>query len=257
MSPRIDTTAMILAAGLGTRLKELTQNKPKALVVLDGKPLLQHCIENLIANGFYHIVINVHHFGEQIIDFVTHNKFDAVIQISDERNQLMDTGGGIIQASPLFKDSKSVLVHNVDIISDVNLGEMSQQFLNSGDDAWLLTQDRETNRKLLFDNENLLIGWMNKSKKQFKWVDESKSALRQAQGPLLYYKEMAFSGLHFFRSDLFSEFDVKPQSVIDLYLNLAKNNRIVSMPIQPDYWFDLGKPEQLENASSYLNTQMK
>ncbi len=254
MSPRIDTTAMILAAGLGTRLKALTQDKPKALVELNGKPLLQHCIENLIANGFYHIVINVHHFGEQIIDFVTHNKFDAVIQISDERNQLMDTGGGIIQASPLFKDSKSVLVHNVDIISNVNLRELAAQFLDSKDDAWLLTQDRETNRKLLFDNENQLVGWMNKAEERFKWVDESMSALRQAQGPQLYYKEMAFSGLHFFRSDLFANFECKPQSVIDLYLGLAKTNRIISKPIQPDYWFDLGKPEQLQAAENYLIT---
>ena len=254
MSPRIDTTAMILAAGLGTRLKALTQDKPKALVPLNGKPLLQHCIENLIANGFYHIVINVHHFGEQIIDFVTHNKFDAVIQISDERNQLMDTGGGIIQATPLFKDSKSVLVHNVDIISNVNLRELAAQFLDSKDDAWLLTQDRETNRKLLFDNENQLVGWMNKVEERFKWVDESMSALRQAQGPQLYYKEMAFSGLHLFRSDLFANFERKPQSVIDLYLNLAKTNRIISKPIQPDYWFDLGKPEQLQAAENYLIT---
>ena len=257
MSPRIETSAMILAAGLGTRLKALTQDKPKALVELNGKPLLQHCIENLIANGFYHIVINVHHFGEQIIDFVKQNKFDADIEISDERDLLMDTGGGIVKATPLFKDSKAVLVHNVDIISNVNLGEMSQQFLASGDDAWLLTQDRETNRKLLFDDENLLVGWMNKAEQRFKWVDESKSALRpfdklRAQGPSL--KEMAFSGLHFFHSDLFAAFEDKPQSVIDLYLNLAKTNRIISKPIQPDYWFDLGKPEQLEAAENYINT---
>ena len=251
MSPRIDTTAMILAAGLGTRLKALTQDKPKALVPLNGKPLLQQCIENLIANGFYHIVINVHHFGEQIIDFVTHNKFDADIDISDERDLLMDTGGGIVKATPLFKDSKAVLVHNVDIISNVNLGEMSRRFLVSKDDAWLLTQDRETNRKLLFDDENRLVGWMNKAEQKFKWV-HNESALRQAQGPSL--KEMAFSGLHFFRSDLFANFECKPQSVIDLYLNLAKNNRIVSRPIQPDYWFDLGKPEQLIAAENYLKT---
>jgi NDP-sugar pyrophosphorylase family protein len=258
MSPRIDTTAMILAAGLGTRLKALTQDKPKALVALNGKPLLQHCIENLIANGFYHIVINVHHFGEQIIDFVTHNKFDAVIQISDERNQLMDTGGGIIQATPIFKDSKSVLVHNVDIICDVNIGELSRQFLASGDDAWLLTQDRESNRKLLFDNDNQLVGWLNKAEQQYKWVHDSSTALRRAQGPQFYdYKEMAFSGLHFFRSDLFAEFECKPQSVIDLYLKLAKTNRIISKPIQPDYWFDLGKPEQLETAEKYLITQAR
>ena len=252
MSPRIETTAMILAAGLGTRLKALTQDKPKALVELNGKPLLQHCIENLIANGFYHIVINVHHFGEQIIDFINQHQFDAVLQFSDERNLLMNTGGGIVKATPLFKDSKAVLVHNVDIISNVNLREMAAQFLNSKDDAWLLTQDRETNRKLLFDDDDQLVGWMNKSEKQFKWVDESKSALRQAQGPSL--KEMAFSGLHFFRSDLFAKFECKPQSVIDLYLNLAKNNRILSKPIQPNYWFDLGKPEQLQAAENYIKT---
>ena len=264
MSPRIETSAMILAAGLGTRLKALTQDKPKALVELNGKPLLQHCIENLVANGFYHIVINVHHFGEQIIDFINQHQFDAVIQISDERNLLMDTGGGIVKATPLFKDSKAVLVHNVDIISNVNLGEMSQQFLDSKDDAWLLTQDRETNRKLLFDDENQLVGWMNKSEEKFKWV-HNESALRcfvfaqqpRAQGPQPYYKETAFSGLHIFRSDLFAEFEDKPQSVIDLYLNLARTNRIVSKPIQPDYWFDLGKPEQLQAAENYLNNLVK
>jgi NDP-sugar pyrophosphorylase family protein len=249
-----DTTAMILAAGLGTRLKALTQDKPKALVPLNGKPLLQHCIENLTANGFHHIVINVHHFGEQIIDFVKQNKFDADIEISDERDLLMDTGGGIVKATPKFKDSKAVLVHNVDIISNVNFGEMSQQFLSTDDDAWLLTQDRETNRKLLFNDENRLVGWMNKAEQRFKWVGESKSALRRAQGPQPYYKEKAFSGLHFFRSDLFAEFEVKPQSVIDLYLNLAKTSRIISKPIQPDYWFDLGKPEQLLAAENYIKT---
>ena len=253
-----DITAMILAAGLGTRLKALTQDKPKALVPLNGKPLLQHCIENLIAKGFLHIVINVHHFGEQIIDFVESHHFDADIQISDERDLLMDTGGGIIKATPLFKESKAVLVHNVDIISDVNLGEMSQQFLASGDDAWLLTQDRETNRKLLFGDDLQLIGWRNKVDGSFKWVFPEKdgpSTLRRAQGSVTCnYHEMAFSGLHFFRSDLFAEFEVKRQSVIDLYLYLAKTNRIISKPIQPDYWFDLGKPEHLEAAENYLKT---
>ena len=252
-----DTTAMILAAGLGTRLGALTQDRPKALVELNGKPLLQHCIENLIANGFHHIVINVHHFGEQIIDFVESHPFDAEIDISDERDLLMDTGGGIVKATPLFNKSKAVLVHNVDIISDVNLSKMSQQFLESKDDAWLLTQDRETNRKLLFDAENQLVGWMNKVEKRFKWVNESEAALRRAQGPSLYYKEMAFSGLHFFRNDLFAEFEVKRSSVIDLYLYLAKTNRIISKPIHPEYWFDLGKPEQLEAAECYLNNLIK
>ena len=240
-----DFTAMILAAGLGTRLQSLTQSKPKALVELNGKPLLQHCIENLIANGFHHIVINVHHFGDQIIDFVEQHHFEAEIEISDERYLLMDTGGGIVKASPLFKGSQAVLVHNVDIISNVDFKTIGQQFLNSSDDAWLLTQDRETNRKLLFDEKAQLVGWMNKAEGQFKWVSRSYPQ----------YKEMAFSGLHFFRSDLFAEFEVKPQSVIDLYLALARQNSILSKPIQPDYWFDLGKPEQLQAAETFMKTQ--
>ena len=244
MSQNNDTISMILAAGLGTRLGTLTLDKPKALVELNGKPLLQHCIENLMDNGFYHIVINVHHFGEQIIDFVMRQRFDAYIQISDERDLLMDTGGGIVKAIPFFKGASAVLVHNVDIISDVNLKALSDQFVESQDDAWLLTQDRETSRKLLFNAENQLIGWRNKTDGNFKWVYDSFGQ----------YQEMAFSGLHFFRSDLFAEFEVKRSSVIDLYLNLAKTNHIISKPIQPNYWFDLGKPEQLQAAENYLNT---
>ncbi len=240
-----DLTAMILAAGLGTRLKELTQDKPKALVELNGKPLLQHCIENLIDNGFHRIVINVHHFGEQIIDFVSNNPFDANIEISDERDLLLDTGGGIVKATALFKNSKAVLVHNVDIISNVDFKNLGHQFLDSQDDAWLLTQERDSSRKLLFDDNNQLIGWTNKAEGQFKWVHDSFGQ----------YQDMAFSGLHFFRSDLFGEFELKRQSVIDLYLDLAKRNRIVSKPIQPDYWFDLGKPEQLLAAEDFLLTQ--
>ena len=254
MNAKNNFTAMILAAGLGTRLRALTHDKPKALVELNGKPLLQHCIENLISNGFHRIVINVHHFGEQVIDFVEHHPFDAEIIISDERDSLMDTGGGIVKATPLFRDSKAVLVHNVDIISDVNLRELGHQFLSSGDDAWLLTQDRETNRKLLFDTENQLVGWMNKAENQLKWVGDKKDG-GSTGSTTLGFTEMAFSGLHFFRSDLFANFDLKPLSVIDLYLDLAQRKHIISKPIQPDYWFDLGKPEQLSAAETFLKNK--
>ena len=143
-------------------------------------------------------------------------------------------------------------MHNVDIISDVNLYELSQRFLDSKDDAWLLTQDRETNRKLLFDTENQLIGWMNKAEQQFKWVSDSESGVSTGSTTL---NEMAFSGMHFFRSNLFAEFECKPQSVIDLYLKLAKNNRIISKPIHPNYWFDLGKPEQVNAAENFLKAK--
>jgi len=133
-------------------------------------------------------------------------------------------------------------VHNVDIISDVNLKQLSEQFIDSKADAWLFTQDRETNRKLLFRNDDQLIGWRNKADGNFKWVYDSFGE----------YKEMAFSGMHIFRSDLFSDFESKPQSIIDLYLKLAKNKRIISQPIHPHFWYDLGKPEQLKLAEIQL-----
>lgn len=235
-------TAMILAAGLGTRLKELTQDKPKALVEINGKTLLQRTIETLISNGFQRIVINVHHFGGQIISFVDSHHFNAEIIISDEREQLMDTGGGIIKASSLFTETQAILIHNVDILSSVDLKTFYQDFIGSHDDAWLLTQDRETARKLLFNNEKQLIGWKNKNTEQYKWVDGSR----------IDYQERAFSGMHIFRPELFADFELKPCSIIDLYLHLSKSKSIISKDIQPEFWFDLGKKEQFESIQSYL-----
>ena len=235
-------TAMILAAGLGTRLKELTHDKPKALVEINGKTLLQRTIETLIDNDFERIVINVHHFGNQIIDFVRTHQFDAEILISDEQQQLMDTGGGIVQATPFFTDTEAVLIHNVDIISNVNLKSQYQDFILSGNDAWLLTQDRETARKLLFNAENQLIGWKNKTSGQYKWVNNVTEN----------YKERAFSGMHIFKPSLFADFEKKPVSVIDLYLNLARYKQIISKEIQTNLWFDLGKIEQLEEIKTKI-----
>ena len=235
-------TAMILAAGLGTRLKELTHDKPKALVEINGKTLLQRTIETLIDNDFERIVINVHHFGNQIIDFVRTHQFDAEILISDEQQQLMDTGGGIVQATPFFTDTEAVLIHNVDIISNVNLKSQYQDFILSGNDAWLLTQDRETARKLLFNAENQLIGWKNKTSGQYKWVTNVTEN----------YKERAFSGMHIFKPSLFADFEKKPVSVIDLYLNLARYKQIISKEIQTNLWFDLGKIEQLEEIKTKI-----
>ena len=235
-------TAMILAAGLGTRLKELTHDKPKALVEINGKTLLQRTIETLIDNDFERIVINVHHFGNQIIDFVRTHQFDAEILISDEQQQLMDTGGGIVQATPFFTDTEAVLIHNVDIISNVNLKSQYQDFILSGNDAWLLTQDRETARKLLFNAENQLIGWKNKTSGQYKWVNNVTEN----------YKERAFSGMHIFKPSLFADFEKKPVSVIDLYLNLARYKQIISKEIQANLWFDLGKIEQLEEIKTKI-----
>ena len=241
----MNRTAMILAAGLGTRLKALTHDRPKALVEVAGKTLLERNIENLIINGFSTIVINIHHFGEQVIRFLDSHDFDARILISDERGQLMDTGGGIVQALPFFHDTEAVLVHNVDILSDIQLTGYYDRFVASSDDAWLLTQDRQTSRKLLFDKDARLVGWRNLSDGSFKWVHQALDS----------YQELAFSGMHLFKPSLFKEFTWQRYSIIDLYLSQAKNHSIKAVEIAPSYWFDIGKAEDFERINSSFHEQ--
>ena len=235
---------MILAAGLGTRLKELTHDRPKALVEVAGKTLLERNLENLQQHGFDTIIVNIHHFGEQIIQFLESHDFQADIYVSDERGALMDTGGGIVQALPFFHDAPAVLVHNVDILSDVDLQAKYDQFVASQDDAWLLTQDRITSRKLLFDEQGLLIGWKNLKDDAYKWVDGARDQ----------YRELAFNGMHVFRPSLFAEFPWQRYSIIDLYLQQASAYHIRSVEINPTYWFDLGKAEDFAHIESQLLT---
>lgn len=236
----MNRTAMILAAGLGTRLKELTADKPKALVEVAGKTLLQRNIENLVECGFGTIIVNIHHFGDKVIRFLDTHRFEAEIYVSDERGQLMDTGGGIVQALPFFHDTKAVLIHNVDILSDVDLQGHYDRFVASDDDAWLLTQDRQTTRKLLFDEQRQLIGWRNLNDGSFKWVNQ----------PNEQFRELAFSGMHIFKPTLFEDFAWQRYSIIDLYLQQAKNHTIRSVEICPSYWFDLGKVEDFERINT-------
>ena len=236
----MNRTAMILAAGLGSRLKELTADKPKALVEVAGKTLLQRNIENLVECGFGTIIVNIHHFGDKVIRFLDTHRFEAEIYVSDERGQLMDTGGGIVQALPFFHDTKAVLIHNVDILSDVDLQGHYDRFVASDDDAWLLTQDRQTTRKLLFDERQRLIGWRNLNDGSFKWVNQ----------PNEQFRELAFSGMHIFKPTLFEDFAWQRYSIIDLYLQQAKNHTIRSVEICPSYWFDLGKVEDFERINT-------
>ena len=154
--------AMIFAAGLGSRLKPLTDTMPKALVPIAGRPMLEHVILKLKAAGFTEIVINIHHFGEQILDFLKANEnFGLIIHISDERDLLLDTGGGVKKARSFFENSdEPFLIHNVDILSDVNLKDLYDYHLQSGAVATLLASQRKTSRYLLFDAGKRLCGWM-------------------------------------------------------------------------------------------------
>ena len=154
--------AMIFAAGLGTRLRPITDSIPKALVPVAGKTLLEHVIEKLSNEGFDELIINVHHHAEKIIDFLAeHHNFGLHIEISDEREMLLDTGGGIRKAAEFFNDGKPFLIHNVDILSNANLKALYEKHIASDNIATLLVKDRETSRYLLFNEEQRLQGWMN------------------------------------------------------------------------------------------------
>jgi len=239
--------ALIFAAGLGTRLKPLTDSLPKALVPIAGKPLLQYVIEKLKSAGFDEIIINIHHFGGQIIDFVRQNNaFGIRIEFSDEREKLLDTGGGIKKAARFFEDGKPFLVHNVDILSDVDLEALYRVHLRTGSAATLLTSYRETSRYLLFDENDTLQGWINKK------TGEVKSP-RKNFAPE-NYRERAFSGIHVLSPEIFDYMTAFPDtfSIIDFYLSVCDKIPIKSFTPPKLSLLDVGKIDSLREAKKFV-----
>lgn len=227
---------MILAAGLGTRLKNITQNMPKALVPVNGQPMLKMIIDNLTKSGFHYIVVNVHHFSQQIKDFIKNNKFDADIYISDESHKLLDTGGGIKYAHRFFQDSESFLVHNVDIYSEVDLKDFYDSHIQSENLVSLAVRERKSSNYLLFDQNKHLSGW-----KSYKTNSEIITR------PQDKYTELAFSGIHVISPQIFSLFrDEEKFSIINEYLNLSNKNNIGAYIHNDAEILDLGKPEAIK-----------
>lgn len=237
--------AIILAAGLGTRLKKITQNKPKALVEVNGKTMLEIAILNLKAQGFNNFLINIHHMGNLIIDFLAYNNnFGVNITISDERHCLLDTGGAILKAKQFINGKEPVLVHNVDIISDVNIKNLMENHRKSDRVATLCVRKRDTQRLLLFNNSLHLIGWVNIKKKEFRWVDKSHSE----------YDKYAFSGIYVISPkfvDLITQ--TGKFSIIDAWLEIAKKNIISGYIDISKQWHDLGTPEKINFAENSEN----
>lgn len=235
--------AMIFAAGLGTRLRPLTDNCPKALVKVKGKSLLEHNIIKLKEAGFDHIVVNVHHFGQQIIDFLEqNNNFGIDIKISDEREQLLDTGGGIRKALSLFENNDPVLIHNVDIISTINLRDIYQKHLANNCEATLCIAPRKTSRYLLFDQNLRMRGWTNIATGEVKG--------EKAEN--MY----AFTGIHIINQGLRIALDGMQKDVfpiMEFYLNNCSNHLFIG-ELLPDNtkWVDCGKPESLDIAAAIL-----
>ena len=240
--------AMIFAAGLGTRLKPLTDHMPKAPVPVAGRPMLEHVILKLKAAGFNELVINIHHFGEQILDFLRANQnFGLTIHISDERDCLLDTGGGIRKAEPFFRGNEPFLVHNVDILSDTDLKALYEYHRQSGNDATLLASRRKTIRYLLFDDEKRLCGWINKDTLQTKPEGF-------AYNPE-HHHEYAFSGIHVISPSLFHYMDERwtgKFSIMDFYLQTCHEARIGGRLTDTLRLIDIGKPETLTQAEEFL-----
>lgn len=218
----------ILAAGLGTRLRPLTNDRPKALVEINGVTLLEHTIHRLEEAGISHIVVNVHHFADKVIDFIHTHPWQARIDISDEHDLLLDTGGGLKHAAPLFSGRENILIHNVDILSDLDLQEVERHHRSEGNLVTLCVSRRKTKRLLAFDEHMRLRG-------------------RADEG-------LAFSGISIVSPELFAllpEAD-HPYSVIDEYIRLAhEGHRIGSYRHAADGWLDVGKPETLQQAQSW------
>lgn len=238
--------AFIFAAGLGTRLKPLTDTMPKALVPVGGKPLLYHVIEKLKSAGIKKIVINIHHFGEMIIDYVKeNNNFGIEIVFSDERQMLLETGGAIKHAVDLLGD-EPFLIHNVDILSNVDIEALITAHSKSDSAATLLVSKRDSSRALLFNSEGDLKAWTNKTTGEVKTPYESVD--------IATLEEFAFSGIHIFSPSLFKYFCAYPEkfSIIDFYLNTCKEENIKAYTQDGLQLLDVGKLDSLERAEAFV-----
>lgn len=237
--------SLVFAAGLGTRLRPLTDTMPKALVPVGGRPLLDIVLRRLTAVGADDIVVNAHHFANQIKDFLASHDYGVRVQLSDETEQLLDTGGGLRKAATLFAASDApILIHNVDILSNANLPAFYHKAAAS--DALLLVSARETSRYLLFNEENRLVGWTNVK------TGEVRSPFARLNPNAC--KCYAFSGIHCFSPRLLPMMQAWPDkfSIIDFYLEACAR-----VDIRADFrpnlrLLDVGKPEALARAEEFM-----
>jgi NDP-sugar pyrophosphorylase family protein len=234
--------AMILAAGLGTRLKPWTDFHPKALAVVNGKSLLQRNIEYLRKFGIKDVVVNVHHFADQITDAINNNNgWGSIIEISDERDEVLETGGGLVKASSFLKDEKAFVLMNVDILTDVDLGQMISYHQAHSPLATLATSTRKSSRYLLFNGDDILCGWRN-----VETMDEKKSRTYRKNK----VEQRAFNGIHVIDPRLFSLVTQQGKfSMIDLYLSLMDEYVIKSYDVSLSTFIDVGKPQSLAAAA--------
>lgn len=240
---------MIFAAGLGTRLKPLTNTLPKALVPVGGQPLLFHVLTRIREAGIDEFVINVHHFAGKICQYLENNDFGADIRISDETEKLLDTGGGIRHAGKMLEGNGWFLAHNVDILSNLDL----KSFIRSGRDnavAMLAVSERETNRYLLFDDDMRLVGWTDTR------TNEVKSPFRNLE--IEKCRRFAFSGIHLIHDNILKEMENEPECfpIMDFYIRNAARLPIYGIECKGLKLLDVGKLSSLAAAEEMLHLQV-
>ncbi|MGL4630662.1 MAG: nucleotidyltransferase family protein [Leadbetterella sp.] len=232
-------SGFILAAGLGTRLKPWTDHHPKALAIVNGKSLLQRNIEYLQSFGILDIVVNVHHFADQIVDSIQQNNgWGSKVMISDETDKVLETGGGLLKARPLLEKFEKTVLMNCDILTDLNLTDMIHFHSQQNAVSTLAVTQRETSRYLLFNEDSEMVGWQN--------VKTSETKLpRPCSSPVA----LAFSGIHMLSNRIFDQIKLTEKfSTIDLYLDICAHQKIVGFEHTGSRVLDVGKPEAIFEA---------
>lgn len=233
---------MLFAAGLGTRLKPFTDHHPKALALVNDKTLLEHTIRYLQRYGIYDVVVNVHHFADQIITALeTNNGYGSKYQISDERDEVLETGGGLKKAAHHFADEQAFVVMNVDVLTNLPLDRMIAAHKKSGAMATLAVMQRESSRQLLFDDNMQLCGWLNRKTEERKIVRDKHTL-----------KPFAFSGVHILSPPILDMPFQGKFSIIDVYLHFAATQTVMGYDHTGGIFLDVGKPESLQQASALL-----
>lgn len=243
MKQEKEMMAMLFAAGLGTRLKPFTDKHPKALAMVNGKTLLQHNIEYLQQFNIRKVVVNVHHFPQQIINIINENKgWGSEVLISDETEEVLETGGGLKKAEHFFKGYENILVMNVDMLTNLDINKMLLFHITKNALATLAVTERNTSRYFLFNTQQKLCGWMNNTTKQVRGVEQFDEAKHQP---------LAFSGIQIMQSKLISLINQTGKfSLVDVYLDLLKANTILAYNHSKDKLIDVGKPESIAIAET-------
>jgi MurNAc alpha-1-phosphate uridylyltransferase len=234
--------ALIFAAGKGTRLKPFTDYHPKALARVNGVPLLERNIKYLQSYGINDFVINIFHFGEQIVEFLKeHDHFGANIEISDEKDQLLETGGGLVFARRFLDDGEDFLILNADILTDLNITEFVKYHQEKKDFATLAVSDRKSSRKLLFNPEMVLRGWVNVETGEQRLAEFNKG-----------FKPLAFSGIHCMNPAIFGKIKRTGKfSIMEEYLDLMHTEKIHGFEHHAKL-IDVGRPESIVEAEKYF-----